>query len=138
MADASAGTQTTDCNSLLGVETGACCYTVTNTGPTKAVTSGNDKAIIAALDEVWPINKDSTRYLCATKDGLASVQGWAASTTNPDAEHPTVTVDASKKFIGSTTAQRNILKGAIATWTCSGATALAVSGAVATAFISLA
>ena len=32
-------TPTTDCNMQIGVDTGACCWTVTNTGPTKTLVS---------------------------------------------------------------------------------------------------
>ena len=127
---------TTDCNAVLGVETGACCYTVTNTDGPKVVpppTSTQGK-VVAEIDPYWPILKGTTRYLCATADGLSKVQGFTAGTDTTPA-----TIDAARKFYDGTskTATRVQLAGSVASWTCSGASALAISGAAATAFISL-
>ena len=48
------------------------------------------------------------------------------------------TVDASLKFSGDGKIRRTAIDGSVATWTCSGAVALAASGAVAAAaFVSL-
>jgi hypothetical protein len=133
LADATAGTPTTDCNTLLGTDTGGCCWTVSNaTGP-KAVPSKTSTAgkVVAELDAVWPILKDSTRYLCATEAGISGIQGFTAGTdTTPH------TIDASMKFAAKDK-KKTQLTGSVASWTCSGATALAVSGAAVTAFISL-
>lgn len=72
-----------------------------------------------------------------TKDGLAAVQGYTANAdAAADVEHPGGTVDASAKFAAKDKTKTSI-SGSVATFTCSGATALAVSGAAVTAFISL-
>lgn len=123
---------TTDCNAKLGIMTGGCCYAVVGTGPTKAFTS-TTKTTADVIDAVWPINK-GTKYLCATADSLAATQGWTAAAAN---ENGTAgSVDASKKFANKGKSKSS-LAGSVATWTCSGATALAATGAAATALISL-
>lgn len=127
-------TMTTDCNKLLGVMTGACCATVTSTGPTKPTTDGWSKQVIPIIDAVWPINKGS-KTLCATGDSVAKVTGYTAAAANMDGTWGSV--DASLKFSGNGKVKRTAVAGSVATWTCSGAAALAASGAAATAFISL-
>jgi hypothetical protein len=49
-----ATTPTTDCNKLLGIPTGGCCYSVVGTGPTKALTS-TTKIVADTISTAWPL-----------------------------------------------------------------------------------
>ena len=131
--DATAGTMTTDCNALLGVFTGGCCYQVDGTDPTKAYTS-NNKGVAGIIGAVWPTAK-GTKYLCATSDSLAKVPGFTAATNSTMGLYGTV--DSQVKFAGSKTQKRTSLAGNTVSWTCSGASTLAATAATATALISL-
>ena len=119
-----ATTPTTDCNKTLGIMTGGCCYTVVGTGPTKALTS-TTKSVAAIISAAWPLNK-GTANLCSTEAALAKITGWSTGNV----------IDAYLKFSGNTK-PRSYLAGATTTWTCSGASILAASGATATVLISL-
>ena len=62
---AAGGVETTDCNKLLGLPTGACCYTVTSTPTTKtAVATGYNLAvtntILGVLQIATAVNYCST------------------------------------------------------------------------------
>ena len=75
---------TTDCNALLGVATGACCFQVTGTGPTAPLTGGWDKQVAAVIDAVYPLSKAGTKYFCSTQEYLSKVQGWKSASGGND------------------------------------------------------
>ena len=127
------GSSTTDCNKLLMIPTGGCCAKVDGTKP-KTLTTGFTNQTATIIDSAWPVN-GGTKYLCATQESLTKVAGFSDTTANSTAGIWGA-VDAATRFQGKT-AKRTSLTGSVATWTCSGATALAASGAVAAAFISL-
>ena len=78
------------------------------TGPTKPPTDKFDKQVANIIGEVWPIAA-GTKYICSTADQIKKVQGYK------DGQ-----VDASLKFAIKGTSKA-VFKGAMATWTCSGA-----------------
>jgi len=119
---------TTDCNTVLGMTTGGCCYTVTGTGATAVKTATYSKNVAKAISAVYPLLKDASMNICATPTALAAVPGWNATTGM---------VDLTKRFGGKTGAGRTELKGAMTKWVCSGAATLAASAVAATALISL-
>jgi hypothetical protein len=123
---------TTDCNVRLGVETGACCYNaVGTTSPTKAATAfaATTNAVVTALAGVWPINKDDSKFFCTTEAFLSGSPGYSSV-------NGTMSIDASARFTNGATLKADFA-GSTSTWTCSGASALAASGAAAAILISL-